>query len=264
MLGFTTAMASLLSRYYDDNNKVLAKSLARVASGKRIVNAGDDFSGFIRATTLQIEAGLYDDIKNGIEGAKGLADYAVETGSAVVDDLSRLRTLAELYNDTVDPVAQASYEAEFDATKAKIDSLVSSARYDGQQVYNTGSLNTVSVNPTGGSLSLSISDAADTTSISTIDDYPNVVTTVETEIISAATYLAEAEAFADQLDVFSNLSDTAADDKRANAAAITDVNDLEELAKITDIQVRQQAVMAMFSQANIARAAISKLFGSSD
>ena len=260
MLGITSSIASLLSRYYRSNNEALAVSLARVASGKRFQTAGDDITGFIRATQLHLDAGLYDDMARALAGSRGYVDYAVETGSVVVEDLTGMRSLAQQYEATSDPDERASLKARFDALRGKIDTLVANARYNGVQVYAAGVLLTIQVDPRGATIDLVISDTADTAAIGPIDDYPDVVDNLDAQILAGATYLAQASAYADQIAVFSGLSQTGAAGKRLHADAITGINELEELARITDIQVRQQALVAMAAQAHLSRSALSGLY----
>jgi flagellin-like hook-associated protein FlgL len=56
------------------------------------------------------------------------------------------------------------------------------------------------------------------------------------------------------------LNDTVVSGKQATVSALVNVDELAEMAKVTNLQVRQQATVSMMSQANVSNAALARLF----
>lgn len=57
-----------------------------------------------------------------------------------------------------------------------------------------------------------------------------------------------------------DLTDIAINSKEAAASLITDIDEMKELALATDLQIRQQASIAMMAQANVSRQGILQLY----
>lgn len=257
MLGGLSNVSSQLSQLYNSNSEQLASSLTKIASGKRINTASDDFAGFIRASALKDDIAGYESARKDLAGAKSIADYAVATGSTVVDGLTKLKTLAQQYAGTSDTNEQAALQAEFDSAQTALGVTIAQAQYDGTAVYTAAALTSVDLGPSSeaGTLSFTTTTVADEGNADITD-----VTTIDDEITAAATYLSEAQAFSSQVGDFQDLTSTVIDSKTSEISAIEDVDDMAEMSKITDLQIRQQAAVSMMSQANMSRMGIMQLF----
>jgi flagellin len=266
MIGGPNPISWKLGKIYRENNQAIANSLARIASGKRIQNASDDFVGFLRSAELQTDIAGYRIVKQDLTEAKGLADYAVEVGTNIAEDLARMKELALLYETEVgggnDPDVLAAYESEFNALKTTISNTIDDAYYDGIQVVDdSAALKEIALDPsgTGGTFTIQFAEA-DIVDVSLL-----VITEpgdVQTEIGSAASYLFKSEGFREDLEMHVDLTDTIINSKEATNSLITDIDDIKELAELTDVQIRQQATVAMIAQANNIRAAIARLYQS--
>jgi flagellin len=135
-----TSTASLLSNIYSSNADALSSSLTKLASGKRVQNPGDDFAAYIRASGLNTDVTAYQGIRQDLQNAKGMADYAAGVGNAVLEDLTRLQELQDLYNGTTDTDKQTAYSTEYDTIKARVTNTIADSVYDGTAVYATGSI----------------------------------------------------------------------------------------------------------------------------
>lgn len=267
MIGGPNPVSWKLSQIYRKNNQAIANSLARIASGKRIQNASDDFVGFLRSAELQTDIAGYRIVKQDLTEAKGLADYAVEVGSNITEDLARMKELALLYETEVgggnDPDVLAAYKSEFDALKTAITNTIDDSRYDGIQVVDdSAALEEVELDPggTGGTFTIQFA-AADIVDVSLLDITAiDADDDVQDEIEAAASYLFKADGFSEDLDRHIDLTDTIINSKEATNSLITDIDDVKELAALTDMQIRQQATVAMIAQANNMRAAIARLY----
>jgi flagellin len=251
-----TSTASLLSNIYSSNADALSSSLTKLASGKRVQNPGDDFAAYIRASGLNTDVTAYQGIRQDLQNAKGMADYAAGVGNAVLEDLTRLQELQDLYNGTTDTDKQTAYSTEYDTIKARVTNTIADSVYDGQAVYATGSIGAFNVDPTGtGSIDVNASDTADVSAFANIAN-----DAISTELTAAQTYVAEMNSFGTEISRAMKLNDTVVSGKQATVSALINVDEIQEMANVTNLQVRQQATVSMMSQANVSQAALARLF----
>jgi len=254
-------VSSRLSNIYTSTQKAMADSLSRLASGKRIQNPGDDFAGYMRASDLKNDIAAFDIVKQDLQEAKGVVDYAISTGSSILEDLSKMKDLAAKYAATSDEDQQALITAEFDALVSATTDFATAANWNGTQVYDSsGSVtyDTIDLDPNtsaNADLTVSFSAGADLSSLDATDS-----SAIQTQIETATSFLAQAQALGDNIDRHANLTNITINSKEATASAITDIDDAKELANRTDLQVRQQAAISMLSQANVSRMGIMQLY----
>src|SRR5512136_2291902 len=125
-----TSTASLLSNIYSANSDTLTSSLSKLASGKRVQSAGDDFAAYVRAAGLNTDITTYQNTRQDLQNAKGAVDYSLGVGNAVLEDFQRLSDLQDLYNAagaTTDQ--QAAYSTEYDAIVNRISETTTNAAY---------------------------------------------------------------------------------------------------------------------------------------
>jgi flagellin-like hook-associated protein FlgL len=251
-----------LASIYNANTTAIAAAMARIASGKRIQAPGDDFAGFARASALQSDVAEYQQVKQNLQDIKGFTDYAAGVGNNIVSDLDRLKELQSLYTTSGDPVAQASYKAEYDATVLRIADTKSDSYYDDIKVYQSGvSLKSVGVNPENSSLSVTVTASA-VGNEAAISNIASVLPAdIQAEINNAQVYVASMKSFGTIFQRDLNLADTIISSKQATLSAITDINDVEEITALTALQIRQQATASMLAQANIAQGFAAQLYG---
>lgn len=260
MINTNTSIASLLSNIYTANGAALGESMTKIATGKRVASPGDDFAAWIRASGLRTDVSGYENIKQDLVAAKALVDYGKGVGNGIVEDLTRMKELADLYGQTSDTDKQAAYQSEYDTIVDRITALKADAYYDSTQVYQAAGLTTVAVNTENTSLTIDVTTTAvgDETAVNNI---ANVATAdIQNEINNANTYVAEMESFSKVLTRHLNLTDTIISSKNATISALVDVDEVEEMANVTNLQVRTAASVAMMSQANVSQASLARLF----
>ena len=257
MLGGIGSVSSQLSSIYSANEQALSDSLAKIASGKRIRSPMDDFAGFVKANSVNADIVEYQRIKEDITAGRQYTHAAVTFGEEVYEKLGELRDLALQYADITDTVEQAALTAQHDALANELSTYMGAAAVNGNAIGATGTLGEkVTVAPgTSLTMTLATSDIAVPTDADITD-----VTAVEAELGEAASYLAKAKTWDDSLQSYNEIADTVVAAKENYSAAITDVDDVKEMAKVTDMQVRQQAAVSMMAQANMSRQGMMQLF----
>jgi flagellin-like hook-associated protein FlgL len=81
-----------------------------------------------------------------------------------------------------------------------------------------------------------------------------------TVLNNATKFLAGAEAADKAVDRHLNVVDTVIQTKQSLVAEITEIDDVKELAKQTDLNVRQQAAVSMIAQANMSQQGVMRLY----
>ncbi|MBD3347174.1 MAG: hypothetical protein GF401_19135 [Chitinivibrionales bacterium] len=267
MLGGVNSASYKLTQIYNSNNQQLSDTLARIASGKKYQNAGDDFASFARGQAIQSDIIGYERVQQNLKLAETYTNTGVEIGSQIYEDLVEMRELSELYTAEAaganDADVLASYESEFDALKEKVVSAINNTSVDGTDVVQAANLTTVNLDPDG-TASLAITPTT-IPAHATIDafDLSGATTTADitTQVDNALAYLTEMQGFDKTLESQINITDTIISSKQAAKSMITDIDEAEELSKVTALNVRQQSTIAMIAQANMSQAAVARLYG---
>lgn len=263
MLGGVNSVASELARVYNSNNALLADTLTRIASGKKINRPSDDFVGYARSMSIAQDIDGYQRVKQNMTEAKAVADIASEAGNSIYEDLTRMKELQELYaaaGATADD--QAAYSAEFTALKSSIAATVANSQYDGTQLVAAGTAISVDIDPDANGqfeVFFSAGDIVDTSAL-TITGGTTAAAAIQTELDTATLFVVKAESFSTSAQRQIDMTDTVIQSKQAIKSLITDIDEAEEMTNSIEMQIRQQASIAMLSQANLARQSIMNLY----
>lgn len=247
--------AALLSNIYSTNADALTQSLSKIASGKRVQNPGDDFAAYVRAAGLNNDIVANQGTIQDLQNAKGAVDYATGVGNNILEDLQRLSDLQSLWsaaNTAGDTDKTSAYSAEYDAIVNRITNTATNSTYDGEDVYDADSI------ISAGTINVQATNAADAGSLSAGGISGD---NVAGEITKAQAYVADLSSFGTAISREMKLLDVMNADKKATVAALINVDELTEMANVTNLQVRQQAAVSMMSQANMSQAALAGLFG---
>lgn len=147
MIGGINDVSSGLASIYNANSRALSESLGRIASGKRIQKPSDDFAGYIRSRSLLDQAASLQVVKQDLQKAKGAADYALETGTAIMDKLERAQELSVLFAATSDVEEQAMLTAEHDIIVEELTALIADAFWGIDEVVATDVIANVDLDP---------------------------------------------------------------------------------------------------------------------
>lgn len=250
------------ARYLNKANNQIEKSLGSLASGSRIVRAGDDAAGFAIAESLRGQIGGTKQAKFNAESATSLVQTAEGGLNEQNNILVRLRELAVYAaSDTIGDEERGYLDTEFQQLTSEFDRIAKSTRYGHKQLL-TGSNEEFEfqVGPYAGDENvIKFKLDANTTSgdvgIDGLDvaDQSNALSTLN-ELDSAISHVAGARAgFGAVQSRFQYAIDTLgvqAENLEAARGHIVDVDMAEEVSKLTQAQVLQQAGTSVIAQAN--------------
>jgi flagellin len=258
MIGGVNVATSQIANIYNQGNNQLSDTLAKIASGKKFQNAGEDLLSFTRANNLTNQIKGYNDIEQKLTAAQTATKAAVEVGSKVYENLTKMSDLATKYAATTDLQEQAEYTAEFNSLRETVSTSLTNARVDGTPIADGLYSEAVQMDPSGTSLTVDLSTAPAVADVDLLAITGGAAVT--TEVGNALTYMSDAKKFNSIIEDQISLNKTIVNSKEAVKSLITDIDEASEMSKMLDQNVRQQAAMSMLSQANMSRQVVMKLY----
>jgi len=248
----------------------LNKTLGKLSSGKRIVDASDDAAGLAIATSLKADAmALEQAVRNANDGIAiiQIADGALNKLS---DLLLRAVTLAEQSaSDTVGLTEKATLNVEYREILNELDRVVSVANFKGEALFSVGaaftksvyvgdtqfaSFITISIGGAqgAGTAALGLANTTQTSfsSISTAANAIVVLSLLQTAIASISKWRGALGAQQNRLVNAVGIIQIQELNIRAAESTITDANMAEEIVNMTKWQILMQSGMSSLAQAN--------------
>ncbi|MGZ3722619.1 MAG: flagellin [Bdellovibrionales bacterium] len=256
----TTSMAA--SRYLDAAQRQIDKSLQSLASGSRVVHAGDDAAGFAIAESLRGQLGGAKQAKFNAESAVGLVQTAEGGLSELNNILVRLRELA-VYSasDTIGDDERGFLNTEYKGLTEEFDRIAKSTRYGNKSLltgtgenfqFQVGAFKgpenvinfSLDANTTAGDVGI------EGTEITSKSDALSSLSDIDGAILKVAGARSTFGAMQSRLEHTIGALGVQAENLDAARGHIVDVDAAEESTKLAQAQILQQAGTAVIAQAN--------------
>ena len=258
----TNMAATIAANNLAFSNAMLQRSLDRLSSGSRIINASDDAGGLAVAMKLSAAANRSQVVGTTIGNTTSYLqqqDSALSTTSSVLNRISELWTL---YQDPTKSTSDlAGYDTEFQSLQEQLASLTT-GNFNGISLFgSTGSgvVEAVKVSEDGSqSVAITAKDLADSTSgVGAIADsngggsLANLsLDTINTAIDRVATMRAQNGAEQSRLGFAAEIVTTNQTNLQAAYSRISDVDVAEENTQFARWNLLVQSGTAMLTQAN--------------
>ena len=151
----TNSAATIASNNLSASNAMLQRSLNRLSSGSKIVNASDDAGGVAVAARLSAAAKRSGAVGTNLSNAISFLqnqDSALKTLGRVLERMSELQTLRK--DTTKDSNDNTNYQIEYDSLKAQVNDIRDAA-FNGNSLMGAGCNLSISTDEAGGSYTLS-------------------------------------------------------------------------------------------------------------
>jgi len=254
----TNVSAQSSARMLGESSALLAKSLARLSSGSKLVSPEDDAAGM--AVSMRFDAQINrisaagNNVSNAISFSQTQDGFLKKVGSA----LDRMSELAILSQDVTkgDP-DRALYNAEFQTLKGYIND-VASKTFNGVSLFSATGLN-VTKDEEGAVFAMTAANLANaaytpvTTGAAAVDTTANAtaaLTSVKAAITQLATDRADVGANIARLTSTSEQLGVLKDNLSAANSRMKDVDVAEESTQFARYNILVQAGTAMLAQAN--------------
>ncbi|MCP4213856.1 MAG: flagellin FliC [bacterium] len=254
------------------SNMGINKTLSRLSSGKRIVEAGDDAAGLAIASGLKADhTALLQAVRNANDGIAivQIADGAL---SKLTDMLTRAVTLAEQSaSDTVGTEEKITLDIEYRQLLDEVNRVISVANFKGERLFSVSnayqksiyvgdthltSFITISIGGPNGAgttamgLTTGLGAATSFSSISTRDGGVAVLGLLQGAIASVSRWRGVLGAQQNRLVNSVAIIQVQAQNLQAAQSVIMDANMAEEVVNMTKFNILLQSGMSSLAQAN--------------
>jgi flagellin len=244
------------TRLLSESSALLAKSLARLSSGSKIVGPGDDAAGSAVALRLDAQINRTTAASNNVGSAISFNQTQDGFLGRVAKALDRMSELAILAQDvTKSDSDRALYNSEFSQLAAYVNN-VATKDFNGVSLFSASAL-AVTIDSDGNTFSMSginLSASAYTnatgSSVSTTSAAAAALTNVKAAIVQLATDRATVGANATRLNFTSEQLAVLKENLIAATSRIKDVNVADESTQFARYNILVQAGTAMLAQAN--------------
>jgi flagellin len=239
----TNSAATIASNNLSASNAMLQRSLNRLSSGSKIVNASDDAGGVAVASRLSAAAKRSGVVAGNISNAVSYLQHQDSVLKTVEKMVTRQSELAALYDDTTKSSADlALYETEFQALGTQI-AAISALKWN-DDVDLLGDAKNVTVSENGDDV-YSIGNASAT-------GYAGgaIATGVEAELTAIASARATNGAEQSTLGFYAELNSASKANFESAASVILDVDVAQESTQLARWNTLVQAGTSMLAQAN--------------
>jgi len=245
----TNTAATIASNNLSASNAMLQRSLNRLSSGSKIVNASDDAGGVAVAARLSAGAKRTGVVSQNISAAASFLqtqDSGLKTVAKMFDRLSELKTLHT--NETATD-QQGNYATEYDALVTEIGNMaddtvngVALFGSSGSSVFTNQSLDS------GDSVDFGVADVD--TVIGTLADIDDDIDDITAAIDDIADMRAENGAKQSILGFYGEFTSATKTNYESAVSRIMDVDVAEESTQLARWNTLVQAGTAMIAQAN--------------
>lgn len=257
------------------SNIGLNKTLARMSSGYRIVDAGDDAAGLAIANGLKADVAALNQAVNNANDGIAIVQIADGALSKLSDLLIRGVTLAEQSaSETVGDTERATINIEYKQLLNEIDRVVSVANFKGENLFSATQAFTkqifvgdthfqsfikISIAGSNGAGTQALGlNAADLTSRQGSLDS---LSAIQTAIASVSKWRGALGAQQNRLINSVSIIQVQSENLTAAESAIEDANMAREVVNMTKWQILLQSGMASLAQANASSQLVLSLFG---
>lgn len=246
----------------------LNKTLGKLSSGKRIVDAGDDAAGLAIAAALKADAFALDQAVRNANDGIAIVQIADGALNKLNDLLLRAVTLAEqAASDTVGTDEKETLNVEYREILNELNRVVSVANFKGERLFSVtqaftksvyvgdtqfSSFITISIGGVqgAGTDALGLSNGTSFSSIATAASAIETLSLLQTAIASISRWRGSLGAQQNRLVNAVGIIQVEALNIKAAESAITDANMAEEIVNMTKYQILMQSGMSSLAQAN--------------
>ncbi len=247
------------------NSHSLQNSLAKLSSGYRINNAGDDAAGLAVSEKMRFQIRGMEQAGRNIQDGISLAQVAEGGLSTMGDILQRLRTLSvQASNGTLANSDRALIQEEVNALVSEIGRMQSITTFNGTSLLRKSSTENTAFSiqlqvgaSNGQNIKIQLSSITVTglgihaLDITTTAGATGAISTLDSALTGVLTLRAKIGAASNRLQSTFDFNGIQRENMMAAESRIRDVDFAEEMTSYTRNQILMQASTAMLSQANV-------------
>lgn len=257
----------------------LNKTLAKLSSGQRIVDASDDAAGLAIASSLKADSMALDQAVRNANDGIAIVQIADGALSKLNDLLLRAVTLAEQSaSDTVGTDEKETLNVEYRQLLSELNRVISVANFKGENLFDAAapfqksvyvgdtqfsSFITISIGGVNGAgtQALGLSSGTSFSSISTATNAITTLHLLQTAIASISKWRGSLGAQQNRLVNAVGIIQVQGLNIKAAESAIMDANMAQEIVNMTKWQILMQSGISSLAQANASSQMVLQLLG---
>jgi flagellin len=245
----TNSAATIASNNLSASNAMLQRSLNRLSSGSKIVNASDDAGGVAVAGRLSASSKRVGVITQNIGNAVSYLQHQDSALKTVSKMLERMSELQSLYGDATKQTAEKNlYVTEFEKLSVAIEDIELNTDFNGTDVFGA---KTVKVNDdASGTFAIDANALTTVTAAASSGVAAAITVDVKADIATVAGLRATNGAMQSVLGYYTELNSSAKATFESAISKIVDVDVAEESTQLARWNTLVQAGTAMVAQAN--------------
>ncbi len=258
----TNTSANTALRYLNLNSSQQSNSIAKLASGSRITKASDDAAGLAIGSGLKADVAVLNQAATNASHASSILQTADGGMARIGDILERMKALATQANSgSVTDDKRAYIDAEYQALLEEIDGIATGTRFNGESLLDgttdwaTG-IDFMVGTDVNDTITVTIG-AVDSTTLTVngtdLTDQANsqaAIATLDAAITAISSARADVGAQMSRFEFRSETIATSVENVSAAQSAIMDVDIAAEQTKLSSVQVKTQAAIAVLASAN--------------
>jgi len=264
----TNTAAALALEQLNTTNAQLNQTQLAVATGLKVNGPKDDPSAYAIAQNLRGQIAGTQAVNIALATGGSAVNVAINAGQSIADLLTQAKAkIVQANQNGLDPVSRTALQNDFKALTQQIDTIVSTASFNGTNLIDSGATSlsvlstvdgsTITVSAQGLTTSaLGISSASLTSSAGALA----ALSAINTAITEVSNSLAALGASAEQIDLQSTFATKLIDILNSGVGNLVDADMAQESATLQSLQVKQQLGVQALSIANQAPQAILALF----
>lgn len=267
-MGINTNIGSMNTlRNLNRIQEQMKSTLSKLSSGSRIPSAKDDAAGLAIGEALNAMLAETGQSMNNISDGLSMLQIAEGATQEISNNLGRIRELSvQAQNGTYSDGDRAAIQQEVDQLTAEIDRISQSAQFNGKPLLD-GSLSTdiaVSASdyihiPAGDMQAAAL--GVDALDVTTAEGAASAIAAVDAAIDQLSMYRSDLGATSNQLSSSLNNVRTTHETVAASRSRVMDLDYAKETARLTQLQIKERAGVAMLGQANMSPYRALKLLG---
>jgi flagellin len=264
----TNPGANLGIRQLNKTSSILDRVRERVATGKEVNGPRDDAATFAIAQALSGEVAGSTAVQGALSAGQATVGVAITAGQSVSDQLVKLKSIAvQASQEGLDANSRQALQTEFDSLVEQINSTVSSAGFNGNNLVESGASGLDVLSGTdGATISVPAGDLSssglgiDGLSLGSAADAQAALNAVDSAIGQTSQTLATFGSSAQRIESQSDFTTTITNSLREGIGNLVDANLAEQSAILQAQEVRQRLGTQALSIANARPASIRALF----
>ena len=261
--GAMIALQSLSS-----TNKALETTQMRITTGLKVNGPKDNAATFAIAQNMRGDIAGLSAVKTNLALGQSITNVAIDAGKAVADLLVEMKAKTiQASQEGLDTDSYTALNEEFTSLRAQIDSIVTTAEFNGKNLITNGGSNLKVLSTVDGSTITVTAQAIDgttlaihTATLTNATVAATALTALDSAIISVSNALASLGSAANRLDIQATFTGKLQDILKQGVGNLVDADLAQESANLQAFQIKQQLGVQALAIANAGPRSIMALF----